>query len=243
MGAKANLHFNPKVEFPTFDGMDPKGWVKKCTRYFSLCRIGDEQKVDLAVLHFIGPAEIWFNSYILGRRHITWEEFIVDVCSRFRDDLGSKVVEDFNRLQQGGTLDEYLVRFEELKALLLVRNPMMPASYFLESFVGGLKPAIKSFVRALNPQNLDAAMEIARLQEQTISALKMPIDRSTKPHSMHLNPKPLLPTPNPANKANFTSGVPPRGLMGNTSGQRPIKFIPAAVRAEKIAKGLCYYCD
>jgi len=146
MGAITNLHFNPKVEFPTFDGTNPKGWVKKCARYFSLCQIGDEQKVDLAVLHFKGLAEIWFSSYILGRRHITWEEFIVDVCSRFRDDLGSKVVEDFNKLQQMGTLEEYLARFEELKALLLVRNPTMPEAHFLESFIGGLKPAIKSFM-------------------------------------------------------------------------------------------------
>ena len=26
--------FNPKIEFPVFDGKDPKGWVTKCTRYF-----------------------------------------------------------------------------------------------------------------------------------------------------------------------------------------------------------------
>ena len=29
-----NLQFNPKVEFPSFDGKDLKGWIKKCTRYF-----------------------------------------------------------------------------------------------------------------------------------------------------------------------------------------------------------------
>jgi len=59
-----------------------------------------------------------------------------------------------NRLLPVGNLDEYLTRFEELKALLLIRNPTMPDTYFLESFIGGLKPAIESFVRALNPQNL-----------------------------------------------------------------------------------------
>ncbi|KAJ8426128.1 hypothetical protein Cgig2_000996 [Carnegiea gigantea] len=71
IGARSALHFNPKVEFPIFDGTKPKGCIKKCTR--------------------------------------------------FRDDLGSKVIEDFNRLQQLGTLDEYLAQFEELKALLLKR--------------------------------------------------------------------------------------------------------------------------
>jgi len=54
VGVRNNLHFNPKIEFPTFDGTDPKGWIKKYTRYFSLCRINDEQKVDLAALHLKG---------------------------------------------------------------------------------------------------------------------------------------------------------------------------------------------
>ncbi|KAJ8420307.1 hypothetical protein Cgig2_001164 [Carnegiea gigantea] len=65
--ARSTLHFNPKVEFPTFDGSNLKGRIKKCTR----------------------------------------------------DDLGSKVAENFNRLQQLGTLGEYLARFEEVKALML----------------------------------------------------------------------------------------------------------------------------
>jgi len=60
--------FNPKIEFPVFDGLDPKGWVTKCTRYFGLCKIHDNHKVDLASLYLKGPAEQWFGSYILGRR-------------------------------------------------------------------------------------------------------------------------------------------------------------------------------
>ena len=79
LGARNKLHFNPKVEFPVFDGTDPRGWVKKCTQYFSLCRIIGEQKVDLAALHLKGPVKVWFNSYILGRSNVIWEEFIVDV--------------------------------------------------------------------------------------------------------------------------------------------------------------------
>ena len=114
-----------------------------------------------------------------------WKEFIVDVCSRLRDGLGSKVLEDFNQLQHIGTLEEYLTRLEELKELLLVRNPTMSESYLLESFIGGLKPTIKLFVKAFNPQNLYATMEISRLQEETIHALKTRLDRGIKPNSLH----------------------------------------------------------
>jgi len=151
--------------------------------------------VDLTALHFKGPAEVRFNNYILGKRSIIWEEFIVDACSRLRDDPGRKVVEDFNRLQQLGTLEEYLTIFEELKALMLVTNPTMLASYFLESFIGGLKPIIKSFVRAFNPQTLYAAMKIARHQEETIHSWKISPDSG-------YNPKPLVPTLLLANKPN-----------------------------------------
>jgi len=70
--------------------------------------------------------------------------------------------------------------FEELKALILLRNPTMPESYLLESFIGGLKPAIKTLVRAFKPQTLDLAIEQARYQEEHIQALKLPPDRPYK---------------------------------------------------------------
>jgi len=82
-----------------------------------------------------------------GQENLAWEEFMVDMCFRFCDDLDSKLVEDFSRLQQLGSLDEYSVKFEKLKPLLLVRNPTIPSSYFLECFIVGLKHAIKSFGR------------------------------------------------------------------------------------------------
>ena len=115
------------MEFPCFDGHDPKGWIKRCTRYFSLCKIQDDQKVDLA-LHLKGSAETWFGSYIMGRRGLTWDELIVDICARFKDNLGCKVIEDFNKLYQDGTIDEYFAKFEELRALMLVRTPTMLVS-------------------------------------------------------------------------------------------------------------------
>jgi len=54
--------------------------------------------MDRTALHLKGFAEVWFGSYILGRRNISWEEFIVYVCARFRDNLESKVVVNCNRL-------------------------------------------------------------------------------------------------------------------------------------------------
>ena len=133
------------------------------------------------------------------------------------------MIEEFNKLQQDGTSDEYLAKFEELKALLLVRTPTMPTSYFLESFIGGLKPAVKPLVRAANPQTLDMAIAQARFHEEHIIALKLPPDRLFKIAPIYLinSTKALLPTHtlNPKTPQNF----PPK--------------------AEKMAKRLCFFCD
>ena len=114
-----SFRFLPKLEFPSFDGSNPRHWVKKCSRYFTLCKIPDSQRVDVASIHLIGKAEIWFASYVAVRKNVDWSDFIVDVCNRFKEELGSKVVEDFHKLQQLGSVEEYLDKFEDLKSLLL----------------------------------------------------------------------------------------------------------------------------
>ena len=107
------------------------------------------------------------------------------------------MVEELNRLQQTGTIDGYLAKFEEVKAFILLRSPNKPKDYLLESFIGGLKPAIKSLVRAFKPQTLDSAIEQARFQEEHIQALKVPPDGTFRSNFSNPNSKPLLPTPSP----------------------------------------------
>ena len=71
-GAKS-LGFVPKIEFPIFGGSNPRIWIKTCMKYFSLCKILDNQKVDLVNVYLVGKAESWFNSYIAVRRNVEWE--------------------------------------------------------------------------------------------------------------------------------------------------------------------------
>ena len=96
----------------------------------------------------------------------------MDVCNHFREELGSKIVEDFHKLQQMGSVEDYLEKFEELKSLLLQNIPMLPDDYFVSSFIGGLKPHLKPFVKALNPLTLDDAIRFARLHEDAGDALR-----------------------------------------------------------------------
>ena len=52
-----SFKFLPELEFPSFDGTHPRNWVKKCSRYFVLCKIPESQRVDVASIHFTGKAE------------------------------------------------------------------------------------------------------------------------------------------------------------------------------------------
>uniref|UniRef100_A0A803N696 Uncharacterized protein n=1 Tax=Chenopodium quinoa TaxID=63459 RepID=A0A803N696_CHEQI len=51
------MGYIPKLEFPKFDGSNPRVWIKKRCKYFTLCKIPDDQKVDLASLNMIDKAE------------------------------------------------------------------------------------------------------------------------------------------------------------------------------------------
>lgn len=252
------LGFTPKIEFPKFDGSGVRTWIKKAVKYFTLCKIVDDQKVDLASLYMIDKAEVWVSNYLSVRRHVEWSEFVIDLSARFKDDLTSNVVEKFNRLQQTSTIENYIDEFDNLRSLLEQSNHVLPDTYVLESFVGGLRPAVKPFVKAFNPVNVTDAIKYARLQEEVLMLNTQKLEKSygsstqkyekTTPLSMTASNKsyaslanhpnatkpPLLPTP--LSKP-FASGVP------KENARQPFKFIPAEVRADKIAKGLCYYCD
>ena len=49
---------------------------------------------------------------------------------------------------------------------------MLPDDYFLDCFVGALKPHLKAFVKAFHPITLYAAIEYARYQEEIVEAIK-----------------------------------------------------------------------
>ena len=57
------LGYTPKVEFPKFNGANARTLVKKCVKYFSLCKIPEDQKVDLASLHMLDKTEVWVSNY------------------------------------------------------------------------------------------------------------------------------------------------------------------------------------
>lgn len=115
--------------------------------------------MDFVSIYINGKAEAWFDAYTSVRRNVDWGNFCLDLSVRFRDDECRNVVEEFNKLTQVGTLEDYLDKFEDLMSLMIQKNPEIPDSYFLDSFIGGLKPTIKYFVRSFDPPTLYSIVE------------------------------------------------------------------------------------
>lgn len=133
----------PRWELPSFVGHEPKVWIRKCERYFTQYRIGEEQRVEIGALYLNAAAEVLYQSVILSGGMLTWLEFKEELISGFGEIVIGDVVEEFNKLQYLGTIDEFLDKFEDLKAHMLIRNPTLNEAHFLSSFVGALKEEIR----------------------------------------------------------------------------------------------------
>ncbi|XP_056683030.1 uncharacterized protein [Spinacia oleracea] len=240
-----SLGYNPKLSFPKFDGTNCRIWIRKCSKYFNLCKIADDQKVDLASLNMTHKAESWVSSYLSARGHVEWHEFCLDLAARFKDTRGTNSVEKFNKLTQTDSIETYLDEFEDLKSGVLQTHHNLPEEFILDSFIGGLDPVVKPFVKAFKPNTIAEAVEFARLQEEQNLALNQ---KPAKTHSYSQNYKAiqavplnvskpaLLPTPS-------TKPIPLPITKFHNRPNRNFRHVPADVRAEKIAKVLCYYCD
>lgn len=101
---------------PSFEGNEPKVLLRKCEKYFNLYRTVDNQKVKGAALYLNGLDETWYNSLLLDRGVVTLAEYKEELCVRFGETVVEDTVEEFNKLSQLGTIDEFLGKFEDLKA-------------------------------------------------------------------------------------------------------------------------------
>ncbi|XP_056698640.1 uncharacterized protein [Spinacia oleracea] len=210
-------------------------------------------KVDLASLNMLDKAEKWVTSYLTSRRNVDWGKFCLDLMARFRDNRGSSTVEKFNKLKQSDSIDSYLDEFEDLRSDVLNTHHNLSEEYLLDSFIGGLDPIVKPFVKAFKPNSISEAVEFARLQEeQTLACSQKQVkptyfSQTSKPTNYSQNTKAIQAVPVSVNRPALlpTPNIKPQ-LPSNKfqpKFARNFRHIPADVRAEKIAKGLCYYCD
>ncbi|XP_027124419.1 uncharacterized protein [Coffea arabica] len=166
--SKYQLPNPPKIDLHLFSGENPREWLRKCDKYFMNYQILENQKVEIIEMYLDGRADKWFQGIKLERPGLSWTEFGDLLCKRFTDSICKDIVEEFNKLQQGGSVREYQEQFEELKPLMLIKNRNLDENYFISSFISGLKEEIKPMLRMLKPATLTEAFELSQWQEYSL---------------------------------------------------------------------------
>nr|CAD1843416.1 unnamed protein product [Ananas comosus var. bracteatus] len=157
-----------RLEFPTFQGEEPREWSSHCEQYFRIYQVPELQWVEIATMHFTGRAHRWKEGYLIDKPDITWEELVEAVCRRFDgSDLG-RMIREFNKLTQTSTVERYQERFEELRTRMLYLNPTISERHFIESYISGLKEELVPFIDLSRPTTLEEVYEQAKLHERAL---------------------------------------------------------------------------
>ena len=111
----------PKLELPLFYGENPQEWLRKCNKYFLNYQVPENQKVDIVEMFLEGKADRWFQGLKMENSGVSWKEFEELLCKRFCNKICRDIVEEFNKIQQVGSVENYQKKFEELKPLMLMK--------------------------------------------------------------------------------------------------------------------------
>ncbi|KAL5709495.1 hypothetical protein ACHQM5_020179 [Ranunculus cassubicifolius] len=240
----------PRIDFPLFDGSQVRVWIQKANRFFQLNIMSDHQKILLASLYMRGRAENWYQTDALLFEKLSWLEFTERVKFRFYDDACENIVGEFNRLTQTSTLQKYLEKFEELYPLMLLKNKGLTESFFVDSFVSGLKEEIRHTVLMFRPTTLNHAISLARLQEATMESMDKPKRGNYTPFRSSSS----YSTPLVSRSSTYTNTSSP-GVVKTTehvvseipvyknAGIPPIKRLTPSEMQARREKGLCFNCD
>jgi hypothetical protein len=161
-----------KIEFPKFDGENPKLWQQQCETYFEVFRVQPCLRTRYAALGFQGNAALWFQGVEAKGRVEDWGV----MCSMVHDYFGKNKQASYRHqmrvLRQTSTVSEYWDKFSRLRHQLLLYNPYLDEGHFIDEFIAGLKEEIRSAIWLHRPQELETAHLLALMQEEEAAPVK-----------------------------------------------------------------------
>ncbi|XP_041009475.1 uncharacterized protein LOC121253540 [Juglans microcarpa x Juglans regia] len=215
-----------KLEFPSFDGTDPAGWIFKASHYFDFHQTLGAHRLLMASYHMNGEALVWYQDAADTGQFTCWQTFIQALQLRFGPTAYDDPMEDITRLKQTSSVAEYKARFEALSN----RLKRLPDSHKLSCFLSGLRDEIRLPLRMFKPVNLNAAFGLARIQEEYIVSSR----RSTKTWGDKGSTSYF---------SNNQGGSISENTLRITRPAVPTRKISSMQMDEKRKKGLCYHCE
>lgn len=156
----------PKLDFPKFNGDNPKIWKRKCEVYFEVYSVPVTLRTRFATLNFVDKAALWLETIELNGRIEEWEELCSLVMYRWGRDQHQTFMRQILALRQTGTVVEYIEKFEELCHLMLLHDPAASQVFFVPRFHEGLHDDIRSAITFHRPADMDTVCSLAILQEE-----------------------------------------------------------------------------
>ncbi|CAD6241764.1 unnamed protein product [Miscanthus lutarioriparius] len=157
----------PKMEFPKFDGSNPRWWRDQCELYFEVYAIHATMKTRFAALNFKEPVATWLQTVQRRGRIAYWKRLCELVMVKFDKDQYEVLLLQFNALKQTASVLEYQAAFEKLAHGVLLYNPAYDDT-FVTWFVGDLRDDIRSALLLHRPRDVDTASALALIQEQEL---------------------------------------------------------------------------
>ena len=146
-----------KMEFPKFEGGDPRGWILKAEKYFRYYQTPDESKVEIASMYLEGDALDLFAWISAENNHLYWEELVKILHENYGPAEFQNPDEHLCNIKQTGTVQEYRQEF----AKRVARVHDWPDHCLLGVFLSGLKEELKVDVRIHKPRNVFKAVSLA----------------------------------------------------------------------------------
>jgi hypothetical protein len=156
----------PKLNFPKFDGENPRLWIKRSQDYFELCQVESRAWIKIASMYFTKSAARWLQSVEKKIRTVTWFEFCQMILDRFGKEHHELLIRQLFHIKQLSSVAEYVERFSELVDQLTAYESRTDPLYYTMRFLDGLKYELQSAVLMQRPPDLDTACVLSLLQEE-----------------------------------------------------------------------------
>jgi hypothetical protein len=105
----------PKLNFPKFEGDNPKLWKSCCENYFEMYEIEETLWVKIAAMHSEGPAARWLQSVERRVWSATWTELCSWIHQRFSKDEHELLISQLYKIKHVGSVQDYIVKFYECR--------------------------------------------------------------------------------------------------------------------------------
>jgi hypothetical protein len=102
------------LEFPKFDGDNPRGWIRQAEKCFILAETPENKKVKFTDVFITGKADHWLRSTGININSLSWSKFSALIVSRFAAETSLELIDAFTHIDQCSNLLHTLIHLRNL---------------------------------------------------------------------------------------------------------------------------------